>query len=101
MSGVETQHKGQDLTDYRLSMIEDTLRVMSDNLQRLTTLEQRHVDTRESLDRAFESIEKVDTRLKHVELEMPVLKIVKNWVIAAVVGIVGLVGIALFTLLTK
>jgi hypothetical protein len=101
MSDVETQRNGQSLTDYRISMIEDTLQVMSDNLQRLTALEQRHFDTRNSLDRAFETIEKVDVRLKDVELEMPVLRIVKNWVIAAVIGIVGLVGIALFTLLTK
>jgi hypothetical protein len=98
---IETKETGHDLTNYRLTMIEETLRAVSENLQRLTTLEQRHVDTREALERAFDTIEKVDGRLKHVELEMPVLKIVKNWVITAVIGIVGLVGIALFALLTK
>jgi hypothetical protein len=98
---IETKESGHDLTHYRLTMIEETLRVVSENLQRLTTLEQRHIDTRESLDRAFDTIEKVDNRLKHVELEMPVLKIVKNWVITAVVGIVGLVAIAVFALITK
>lgn len=84
------------LTDYRLTMIEKTLAVISDNLRQLASLEQKHVETRESIARAFDKLEKHDGRIRDVEMEMPTLKLTRGWIIAGVVGVFGIMGIQLF-----
>lgn len=89
------------ISDYRLSRIEETLDMMAKNLERLTALEQRHLSTREEVDRAFESLGKLADRVRDVELEMPMLKTVKNWVIAAVLGIFAIFAVALTSLVLK
>lgn len=89
---------GVELTQYRLTMIENTLKVISENLERLAALEQKHLETREALNRAFSSIGKVDERLRVIEMEIPTLKMVSKWVVAGVLGIVSMLGVALFKL---
>ncbi len=96
MSG---DNHSDDLTQYRLGMIEKTLQAISDNLVQLATLEQKHIETREALGRAFEHIDDHDERLRTIETEMPMLKLVKGWVITGVIGIVGLLGTSIFGLL--
>ena len=88
------------LTQYRLSMIEDTLKAMTENLERLVALEQKHLETREALGRAFDTVEKMDGRVHSIELEMPTLKLVRKWVMAGVVGILSLLGLTVFKLFT-
>ena len=88
------------MTSYRLEMIENTLKAISDNLSQLATLEQKHIETRDALNRAFASVEKIDVRVKHIEIEMPTLKLVRGWIISGVLGIVGLLAIMLFKLFT-
>ena len=66
-----------------------------DSLQVLVRLEERHAETREALSRAFGDIEKVENRLKNIELHMPGLVEMRGWVIMGMLGIAGLVGVAL------
>lgn len=87
------------LTQYRLGMIEKTLVTISESLQQLAQLEQKHLETREALGRAFEQISKHDDRMRKMEVEMPTLKLVRGWVIAGVIGCASLLGITLFKLL--
>lgn len=82
---------GTDLTQYRLGMIEKTLQAISENLHQLAALEQKHIETREALGRAFKSIEGQDTRLRTIEMEMPTLRLVRKWVLAGAVGMISLV----------
>lgn len=92
----ENAGQGSDaLTQYRLTMIEDTLKQIADNLERLAALEQKHLETRDAVGRAFDAIEKVDHRVRHVELEMPTLKLVRAWVIAGVLGTLSLLGVTI------
>lgn len=86
---------GNDLTSYRLDMIEKTLEAISENLSKLAALEQKHVETREALGRAFTEIGEHNKRLRDVEAEMPTLKLVRGWVITGVLGVLGLLGLAL------
>lgn len=86
------------LTQYRLTMIEKTLEQIADNLSKLASLEQKHLETREALERAFSTIEKHDGRLRVMETEMPTLTLVRGWIIMGVVGILGLLGVAVFKL---
>lgn len=82
---------GTDLTQYRLGMIEKTLQAISENLHQLAALEQKHIETREALGRAFKSIEGQDQRLRVIEMEMPTLRLVRKWVLAGAVGLISLV----------
>lgn len=91
---------GVELTQYRLTMIENTLKAISENLERLARLEQKHLETREAVGRAFDAIDKIDERVRSVELEMPTLKLIRKWVVTGVLGIVSMLGVALFKLFT-
>jgi len=101
-SEIRTPHPtGSDaLTQYRLEMIEKTLQAISDNLERLATLEQKHLETREALNRAFDAIKGVEERTRKIELELPTLKLIRGWVIAGVIGCAGLLGVTVFKLAT-
>lgn len=89
-----------NLTDYRLAMIERTLESMADNIKALTTLEQKHLETRESLNRCFAMIEQVEHRTRSIELELQTLKMVRSWIIAGVLGVMGILGTSLVRLIT-
>lgn len=91
---------GVELTQYRLTMIENTLKAISENLERLAALEQKHLETREAVGRAFDAIDKIDERVRSVEFEMPTLKLIRKWVVTGVLGIVSMLGVALFKLFT-
>jgi hypothetical protein len=77
-------------------MIESTLKTVSENLVTLAQLEQKHLETKESLARAFNSMSDLNSRMREVEAELPTLKLIRGWVIAGVIGIVSLLGVAIF-----
>lgn len=89
-----------ELTQYRLEMIEETLKAMRENLVQLTALEQKHLETREALERAFKEIRTNDERVRVIEVEMPTLKLIRGWVIAGVVGCAALLGVTMFKIAT-
>ena len=93
-------HCTDPLTQYRLNMIESTLKAVSENLITLSHLEQKHVETKDALARAFNSVGDLNNRMREVESEMPTLKLIRAWVIAGVIGILGLLGVTLFKLLS-
>jgi len=65
------------------------------SLQKLTSLEERHQETRDALNRAFTQIEDHEVRIRHVEKEAPVTKLVRNWIIAGITGLIGMVALVL------
>lgn len=83
----------EDLTNYRLGMIEKTLQSIAESLDRLATLEAQHSQTRETLARFFAAIEKSDERVARIEREMPTLKLIRGWVISGVISLIGLVAL--------
>ena len=91
---------GLELTQYRLQMIEDTLKAIRDNLGTLAALEQKHLQTREALERAFSTIGKIDERVRKIEHEIPTLTLVRKWVIGGVIGIISMLGLMLFKIFT-
>ena len=91
----DTQHN-PELTSYRLKTIEETLASIGENLRQLTSLEQKHVETRQALERAFNELDKQDERIRKLELEMPTLQLIRNWVIAGVLSCIGMLGLAVF-----
>lgn len=102
MSELGRSEQSQNvLVDYRLTMIEQTLKAISDNLTQLAALEQKHIETREALARAFTQIGKQDDRLRVIETEMPTLKLVRGWVVAGALGIIGLLGLTVVDILKR
>lgn len=89
-----------ELTQYRLKAIEDTLASIGESIRQLTILERNHAETRQSLERAFASIEKCQNRIRDLEIEMPTMKLVRTWVIGGIIGCASLLGMTLFKLVT-
>ena len=90
-----------ELITYRLDAIERAINSVSDSMQKLVVLEQKHIETRESIDRAFKMLHTIDKRVVAVESEIPTLKLVRGWVITGTIGILSLVGIAVFQIILK
>lgn len=98
-----------NVLEFRVSTLEkvvgeigQSVKSIDGSLQALTRLEARHAETRDSLSRAFTAIQRLEdedlkdheNRLRAVEADMPTFRLIRNWVIAGVIGIVALVGIA-------
>lgn len=90
--------------------LKDSQQAISNSLERLVRLEERHVETREAITRAFSAIEKIaagmhelrmqvpanlDPRLREIEASMPGLIEMRRWMTAGVLSVVGLIGAAI------
>ena len=116
----------EEIIEYRVrslessvSKIEMSVASIDRSLQELAKLEANHAETCDSLERAFSSIErnradyeasceKVDDRIRVIELQMPILKMTSRWIIGGTIGIVsgsfatfGMVVYALLPILAK
>lgn len=96
-----------DARDTKVSVEE-----INKSLQVLTRLEAQHAETRGALQRAFDTIQKVDEkfdgkvskhdeRLQAIEIVMPGLKEMRKWVIGVALGGVTLIFLALARLVLK
>lgn len=70
-----------------------TLR-MSDAVERLTRLEERHAGTATAVERAFAAISKQNDRIATLERSAPVQALAASWVTGAVCAVAGAVGMA-------
>lgn len=78
MASEAHEHHDMGVLLYRVDSIESTLtelknshKSIAQSLQQLVVLEQRHQDTREALERAFNTIGKIDIRLQVCEETNP------------------------------
>lgn len=96
----EAAKPNDQLTQYRLATIEETLASINETLRQLTALEQKHLETRQALERAFATVAEQEKRLRKIEIELPTLKMIRGWVISGVIGCAGLLGVTLFKVAT-
>lgn len=85
--------EGPGVINYRLTAIENSVSAIAGNMSQLILLEQKHLETREALARAFKHIDAHDVRLVAIEVELPTLKLARGWVIAGTIGTLAMVGI--------
>lgn len=78
--------------------IKSAVKSIDASLRVLSRLEQRHAETRDGLERAFAEIADHETRVRTIETEMPTTKLIRGWVIAAVVCVIGMMGMAMIRL---
>lgn len=91
---TEVRHVRESIVDIR-----ETLRSINSAVQALVRVEQTQVGHQEAISRAFKSIEDHESRLMEIENERGVINLVKNWVVAGVVGVIGLVALAVARML--
>lgn len=101
-----------ELIEHRLTAVEAALTKVAQAIEDIAVstrliaqLELKHAETRESLERAFDEISKlqsehntIDTRVRCVEIEMPALVEARRKIDKALYSIVGLVGLAVIGL---
>lgn len=84
--------------DYRLGQIEKGIDRMAGAFERLTVIEERHHETRASLERIAggftTQISDHEARLRKIETEMPTNILTSKWTIAGLLGIAAIVGVA-------
>jgi len=97
--------KNNDVLDFRVSALEKGFEHISKavesiavSLEALARLEEYHKQSRSSINRSFSEISTHDVRLRLLEMEMPLLKLVRGWVITGVIGIVAILGAAVIGL---
>lgn len=73
---------------------------MANDRTQVARLEERHLGHASALERAFEKLTSIEQRIQLVELEQPVTKMVRGWVIAGFCGFVSLAGAQLYTAMT-
>lgn len=96
-----------EILEYRVSQLEGAIgeiksavKSIDASLQSLARLEARHAETRDALERAFDGIKELkdvdikdhETRLREIEENMPTVKLVRNWVITGVLGVLAMSG---------
>lgn len=96
-------------THFRLSAVEkqlesqtEALNKIGEAINRFSLLEERHLETRGAIERAFNSISKTDhaieqlaARVAAIELHMPQLRETRNWVVTGVLAGIAMIGAAI------
>jgi hypothetical protein len=108
----------QEQADMRevLGALKESQQSISNSLERLVRLEERHVETREALARAFDTIDRhtedlhsirlalpvnLEPRLRVMESAMPGLLEMRRWLVVGVMSVVGLIGCGVIGLIIK
>lgn len=68
---------------------------INESLKSLVRIEERVMSSSEAIDRAFKYSEKLEERIRDIEVKMPGLVEVKDWVVKGVLSVVGIVFVAL------
>jgi len=99
---VQVLHHRVSAVERAVERIADAVEKIGENTAQLAMLEQRHAETRDGLERAFEAIKKTEaghdaheTRIRTLEIDMPALLETRRWVIGGILAIVALVGLGL------
>ena len=96
----------QGILELRVANLEESVgeirkavRSIDGSLQTLTRLEVHHSETRDSLTRTFTQLGDHEERIRALEIEAPSAKMIRNWIVSGVIGIVVLAGLTLFRLI--
>ena len=78
-----------------VSEIKREVEALSKSFERLARLEERQDGQKDAVARAFTKVEALDDRIKKIEVQEPVAKLVQKWVIMGVIGVVSIFGLQL------
>lgn len=91
--------------NHRLTVVEsaieeirDATRSIAESVRSIAVLEERHANTAQAIERSFSAMEKLEVRIRAIEVELPGLKEIRGWVVGGVLSISGIVGAAVIAL---
>lgn len=97
-----------EVLEYRVNALESSVNEIKDavkgidrSLNSLCLLEERHIETKQALERAFGKLEKQDGRIQEIESNMPSLKEVRDLIKKGILGILAIVGVGIVGLILK
>lgn len=79
----------------------EAVKLMSQAVERLVRVEERQAEMKDGQQRLGKVIDGIDARLALIEMDMPMLRTIRKWVLGSVTGIVTLVFMALFAMAMK
>ncbi|MDP3425485.1 MAG: hypothetical protein Q8S32_17225 [Burkholderiaceae bacterium] len=95
------------ILEFRVSSLEamvgeirSAVKSIDSSLKVLASLEARHAQTSDAVARAFAELKDHEDRLRIAEADMPTMRLVRNWVIAGVIGCTSLVGVSVAGMVT-
>lgn len=77
--------------------IKQQVATLTSSLERLARMEERQLNYSSAMGRLFETQKEHDNRIKTMEMQEPIAKLVHKWVILGVLGVVGMFGMNLVT----
>ena len=91
----------EEILQYRLETLEKAVQSIDESLKALADqrIEVDHI--RKDTDQAHENIRIMDSRLKTVEIALPGLQEVRQWVIWGVIGTIAIVGTGVIAMVLK
>jgi len=103
MATRKRQNVTDSVTDYRLANLEasyseirEAVKGIDGSLQKLASLEERHLASQEAMRHVAGQATDHEGRLRDVEKDMPTLRLVRGWVMAGVIGCAGLTGVSVW-----
>lgn len=94
--GTELRMVGRTLGEVRAS-VDDLRESIGNDRDRLARLEERFLNHGAALERAFNTLSQIESRIKTLEVQAPIIKLVTGWVIAGVVAVTGMGVIQVWT----
>ena len=98
----------EDATDRRLRAVETSMDELkravaqvAEAINKLVLIEERSLEARRSIDRAFETLKDHEQRLRDVEEQMPLLVETRRWVVLGVLAGLSMMGVGLAKLLIR
>ena len=98
----------EDATDRRLRAVETSIDELkravaqvAEAINKLVVIEERSLETRRTIDRAFETLKDHEQRLRDVEEQMPLLVETRRWVVLGVLAGLSMMGVGLAKLLIR
>lgn len=88
-----------------MAEVKKAVNSIAESLSKLAALEERHNASNEAISRAFEeiaetkeTIKNISDKVHNIEVDMPILKLAKEWVFKGVLVMAGVVGLAILGL---
>lgn len=95
MSEMETR---VSMLEAAINEIRDSTKSIAESISAIKVLEERHAESSRAIERAFLELKDIELRVRVVEVELPGLKEIRQWVMAGVLSTVAIIGVAVIAL---
>jgi len=98
---LQKLENGHDMLSRDYSRLNDAIVKISDSLSALVIIQEQNKSIMQCIERQSSTIDKLDSRIDAIELQMPQLVETRNWVMIGLGFIVSAVIVALVALVIK